>query len=121
MRHPSDRTVKVEKQRLIDTITENRAEHRSQFLEAQQVYRERVIEELDRRLHEVRDGKPISLGFRLPEPVDYTQEYDQALAALDWEVEDHVHLGQDEFNRLVLNHWEWAGMFAANTQAYLAE
>ncbi len=122
MRHsPSERTIEVKKDRLIETVTENRAEHRAQFLDAQDKYRQRVIEELDRRLHEVRDGAPISLGFRLPEPVDYTQEYDEALAGLEWEVGDTVHLPQDEFNRLVLNHWEWAGVFAANTQSYLAE
>jgi hypothetical protein len=117
----SERLIKVEKQRLIDTVTENRAEHRGQFLEAQQVYRERVIEELDKRLREVRNGSPITLGFRLPEPVDYTRYYDEALAGLDWEVEDQVYLSQDEFNRLVLNNWEWKQNFAATSLSYLSD
>ena len=117
----SERLIKTEKQRLIDTITTNRAEHRSQFLEAQQVYRNRVIEELDKRLAAARSGDKINVHISLPTPVDYTEEYDQALAALDWEVEDHVFLSQTEFNRLVLNDWEWRQNFAANSLSYLDE
>lgn len=117
----SERLIKIEKQRLVDTVTTNRAEHRDQFLEAQRVYRERVIEVLDERLAAARAGDKINVHISLPTPVDYTTEYDQALSALDWEVEDHVYLSQTEFNRLVLNDWEWKQNFAATSLSYLAE
>jgi hypothetical protein len=60
------------------------------------------------------------LTFGLPEPVDYTSEYDAALAALEWEVEEKVTLDEESFRRLVLNEWRWAQHFAANTSSYLA-
>lgn len=113
-------TVKVAKADLIATIQENRDAHRDQFLAAQVKYREKVIEELDRRLAMVRDGRQFDLAFRLPEPVDYTSEYDTVLSMLEWEVDDFVELEHHDFERYVLNKWEWARNFAASTQSYLA-
>jgi hypothetical protein len=112
--------ITVKKADLIETITKNREEHREQFLAAQVKYRERVIEELDLRLLEARrPGGRINLGFALPEPVDYTAEYDTALAMLAWEIGDEVELDEQTFGQLVLNRWRWAQHFAANTRSYL--
>ena len=117
----SDRLIKVEKQRLIDTVTANREEHRGQFLAAQEKYRARVIEVLDERLDAARRGDKININISLPVPQDYTDWYDKALAGLEWEVSDYVNLGQEEFNRLVLNDWEWRQAFAGTSLSYLAE
>lgn len=113
-------TITVHKQDLIDTVTKNRDEHRAQFLAAQKKYRAKVIEIFDQRLADARDGKKINLHFALPEPVDYTESYNTVLAMLDWEVGSVVELDRDDFERYVENKWEWARMFAANTQSYLA-
>lgn len=117
----SGMSVKVNKTDLILKVRGNRDTHRAQFEAAQVKYRERVIAELDVRLAQARNGGVINLGFRLPEPVDYTREYDAALAALEWEVEETVTLDDTLFRRLVLNEWEWQREFYANTQSYLAE
>jgi polysaccharide deacetylase 2 family uncharacterized protein YibQ len=114
--------ITVMKAALIETVRANRETHRQMFLDAQVKYRERVIEELDARLLEARrPGGAINLGFRLPEPVDYTAEYDQALAMLEWEVSETVELDQTTFTELVLNQWRWAQHFAASTVTYLGE
>lgn len=113
-------TVTVKKADLIEKMIQNRDDHRDQFLAAQVKYREKVIEELDRRLASVRDGKQFDLAFRLPEPVDYTSEYNTVLSMLNWEVADEVELEHHDFERYVLNKWEWARNFAASTQSYLA-
>ena len=111
--------ITVEKDRLLSTIKENRNAHREQFLAAQEKYRERVIGELDKRLVAARNGGRIDLGFRLPEPVDYTDDYDTAIQMIEWSLGDTVELSHDDFARYVLNDWEWKRMFAANTQSYL--
>lgn len=111
-------TVKVRKADLIATITANRDEHRETFLAAQKKFRERVIEELDRRLEEARRGKHIKLSIDLPEPVDYTEEYQRALDMLEWEISDEVELDQQGFAQLVRNEWSWARMWAANSLTY---
>lgn len=111
--------ITVRKDKLQETIKTNRDSHREQFLAAQDKYREKVIAELDKRLEAARNGGRIDLGFHLPEPVDYTDSYDTAIAMLEWEVSDEIELSDVDFQRYVLNKWEWARVFAANTQSYL--
>jgi hypothetical protein len=112
------KTVRVSKADLIATVTVNRDQHRETFIAAQEKFRERVIEQLDARLAEARQGKHVDLAIRLPEPVDYTDEYQRALDMLDWEIDDEVELDQQTFAQLVRNEWSWARMFASNTEAY---
>ena len=47
------------------------------------------------------------------------EDYDTALAMLEWEVDDTVELDYRSFERLVENKWEWRASFAANTESYV--
>lgn len=121
MRNQQSMTVEVNKERLLTTLRDNRKEHREQFLAAQEVYRTRVIEQLDQRLKAIRDGDPINLYFQLPEPRDYTDDYDTVIEMIEWHEGDKFELEHMDFERFVLNKWQWASEFAASTQAYLVE
>ena len=110
--------VRVHKADLIETLTKNRDEHRETFLAAQEKFRQRVIEQLDQRLQDARDGKQVDLAIRLPEPVDYTDEYQRALDMLEWEIADEVELDQEGFAQLVRNEWSWQRLWAANSLTY---
>ena len=111
-------TVRVRKADLIEKITTNRDEHRETFLKAQERFREHLIEALDQRLQDARDHKQVSLTISLPEPVDYTDEYQRALDMLEWEIGDEVELDQQGFAQLVRNEWSWARHWASNSLAY---
>lgn len=121
MRRGEQFSITVDKAALETMVRKNRAEHRGVFLRAQDRYREKLIELLDERLAAARAGSKVDHYIRIPVPVDYTDQYDAALDALAWEVNDQVVLDQGMFNRLVRNDWEWAGDFAANSASYLAE
>lgn len=112
-------TVTVNKERLLEALRTNKKEHREVFLKAQEGYRAKVIEVLDQRLKDAREGNQIDLMFRLPEPRDYTEEYEQAIQMTEWSVGDEVEISQDDFRRYVLNDWEWKHQFVASTQAYV--
>lgn len=114
-------TVRVAKEKLVATVTENRDAHRETFEQALEAYRLRVLDMLERRIGEIRDGKPISLHFPLPTPEDYTEVYNEALAQLEWTLDEEIELDQGTFAQLVLNKWEWNQRFMANTASYLAE
>ena len=114
-------SVTVSKENLLATMKKNREEHRDVFLRAQEVYRQRVIEELDRRLNDAKNGRPLDLVFRLPVPEDHTDDYDAAIQAVSWHIEDNIELEWDTFQMYVLNRWHWARAFAANTGSYLAQ
>lgn len=112
-------TITVPKERLLETLKKNREEHRGIFEKAQEVYRARMIEELDRALAEARSGGKIARAFALPVPEDHTEEFDTAIEMLTWHEGDTVELPQHEFMNYVQNSWGWARSFHANTEAYL--
>jgi hypothetical protein len=113
--------ITVSKADLIAKLQSNRDAHRSMFLKAQEVYREKMIAELDRALHEARQGDQIRRAFSLPVPEDHTDEFDTAIEMLQWETADEVLLSPSDFMRYIQNRWQWAASFAANTGSYLAE
>jgi hypothetical protein len=113
--------ITVSKAKLLQQLQDNRASHRALFLQAQEVFREKVIQTLDQRLAQARSGGRIELFINLPEPVDYTDEFDRAIAMMEWEESDQITLSEKDFQRYVLNKWEWAAAFAANTQSYLVQ
>lgn len=112
--------IRVNRQDLIEKITASRDEHKSIFDQAQVEYRKKVIEVLDRRLKAARDGGKINTYIQLPEPVDYSARFDEVLEQLRWDTRDEIDLPPIDFNRFVLNQWEWRQEFAANTASYVA-
>lgn len=114
-------TITVSKNQLLDALRLNRDEHITIFDKAVEVYKERVIEELEKSLADARAGRKISRYISLPEPENHTADFDTAIKMLEWEQGDTIELERRDFMRYVENRWEWAASFAGNTQAYLAE
>lgn len=117
------RKVSVDKDRLLETLRANKAEHRSIFERAQRGYRTKVIEVLDARLESARSGGPINTYIGLTEPKDFTAEYDAVIAELEWsgKSESVIDLDQREFRQLVLNQWDWMDQFSATNSVYLSD
>lgn len=113
-------TIRVNKADLLAKLQTNRNEHRSLFLKAQEAYRAKWIEELERRLEEARNHDPINRAFSLPVPEDHTDDFDTAIEMLDWELGDDVELAHHEFLQYVKNEWGWQRSFHANTTSYVA-
>jgi hypothetical protein len=113
-------TIVVEKSDLIERLKQNRDEHRAIFERAQSVYREKVIEELDRALDDAKNGRKILRFLNLPEPEDHTREFDTAIQMLEWDTSGTVELTRRDFARYVQNEWEWRASFSANTESYSA-
>jgi hypothetical protein len=110
--------IKVDKVTLIKTLRKNRKRHRALFLKAQDVYRIRMIEELDRALDEAKNGGVIRRAFSLPVPEDHTAEFDTVIQMLEWDKSKNVLLSHHEFRTYVENEWGWQQSFTANTEAY---
>ncbi len=112
-------TVKVRVVELLKTVKENRDSHRALFLEAQRNYRQQMVKELDVMLGDARAGRKIRRAVSMPEPEDHTPDYDRVIRMLEMSVDDEVELHESDFSRYVLDQWEWARSFAANTMAYV--
>lgn len=115
------RTVRVKKTELLESLRKNRASHRELFLKAQEGFKVKVIEELERRLADARRGIRIKMAVELPEPVDQTNEYDKAIRMMEMEVRDEVELTDDEFSNYVLDQWRWSSQVLGLNSMYTSK
>lgn len=112
------KTVRLHRDEFVTTVQENRDNHRALFEEAVEGFRVRWIEELERRLHDVRRGREIKQYFSLPEPEDHTDDYDRILTMACMSVDDVIELSEDEFAMYVMDQWTWKNNFTRTTTMY---
>ena len=58
------------------------------------------------------------LDFELPKPKDHSEDYKTAINMVEYDVHSNFALKTEEFNKYVLNKWDWAVQFK-NTSQYL--
>lgn len=111
-------TVEVDRDEFIAVVTANRDGHRAVFEEALEGYRNRLIREFERRLHDLRRGRRVDQAVRLPEPEDHTDDYDRVLRMAAMSVNDTLELSEDEFGQYVMDQWHWKQRFTDTTSVY---
>jgi hypothetical protein len=111
--------VKIKKNELLDVVRKNRENHNTLFLRAQEGFRTRVVEELDRRLADARQGVKVNIAINLPEPQDHTEDYDRVIRMLEMSVDDEVVLQSHEFDQYVMDNWQWAKMVRTLNASYV--
>jgi hypothetical protein len=118
-----DNSITANRNELIDKLQTNLAEHQAKVEKAQKNYRQKVMEELERRLADGRNGRPldVSIFASMPVPRSFAREYEQAIEELRWHTEETIELSSRDFKRFVLDNWDWAPQFAASNSAYLVE
>ena len=114
-------TVKVKREELLTKVRANRDAHRELFLKAQEGYRKLVIEELDRMLEDARKGRPIQRSVTLTEPSNHIKDYDRVITMLEMSVDDTITLDAHDFDRYVMDNWDWSRFALATNTAYAAE
>ena len=115
------RDITADKNSLIETIKQNRDEHRAKFLRAQENYRARAIAEMDRHLEQARNGGVIDFFFNLPEPQDHTKDYDNAIEMLSLHKGDEVQLSEADVRVYVRDDWGWKQQFNTTNAIYAVE
>lgn len=110
--------VTVKKGELLEALRENKDKHRSLFEEAQKNFRERIIEELDRRLQDAKAGRSVQLYIDLPEPEDHTKDYERVIRMVEMSQDDTLDITREDFARYVMDDWEWRRAWVANTLSY---
>lgn len=113
-------TVEVVREDVIAKLKENREQHKATFEEANGNYRQLVVDKMRERADEIAGGGKIDVYFKLPEPEDHTEDYDEAISMLEWDKRDKIELFPMEFKMYVLDKWRWEQSFAANTMSYSA-
>jgi hypothetical protein len=112
-------SVKVKRDELLKKLKANRQTHTDTFERAVKVFRERMIEELDRMLKDARGGNAVSGFVSLPRPENHTDDYDRVIAMLEMSVDEVIELPNREFGMYVMDKWGWAESFLSNTTSYV--
>ena len=112
--------VFVKKPELLEVLRTNRAKHEEEYKEAHKNYLEEVYTTLKRSLENL-DGKEdpeLSKLTMLIRPKNYLQEYDRAIKMIEMTTQDEITLTEDDFDKLVLDNWQWKDNFTAMNSFY---
>ncbi len=112
--------VTVKKEELLEALKANRDSHRSEFLKAQAGWKAIILEELERRLADARNGLKVMASFHYPEPEDHTKDYNRVIRMVEMEVENKITMGEREFSQFVMDDWDWKAHWTASNMAYVS-
>lgn len=113
-------TIRVRKEKIIESLTTHRAQHELILQEAIAGYRKHVIKELKKRLAAARKGEKIDRYINFEEPVNRLADYDTAIGMLELSVDDFVNLTEREYRSYVKDEWDWKLQFFIGNSAYSA-
>lgn len=77
------RTFKVKVSEVLESLKKGRKEHKEIVVEAQEAFRKRHIEELERMLQDARDGVRRDMHVSLEVPTSHLNAYDNAITILE--------------------------------------
>ncbi len=107
MRHHGTRTIKVNKDKLIEQIRKNKENHIVEYDKAVVAYKEEALRQLNEQIKKVEEGSLIA-SLNLVTPINNAENYDKIIEMFEWEVDDVVSLEQQEFNEFVQDETEFA-------------
>lgn len=113
------RTVKIDKDQLVDILEENRKTHQKTYKDAYQKYRELLIKALEDKLKDAKDGKKVEHHISLQSPTSYVDSYDTVLRMLHMSVDDIIELSHEDFEKYVEDKWDWTFNFTTVNSAYV--
>ena len=115
------RSVKLDKNELLDIVRVNKEKHISDFAESVEDYKLAVlvIAKENLKLAKTGDENEFKKFSHFPgAPKSYESDYSRAIRMLELSVEDTIELEDDVFNQLVLDEWSWKSGFVASNMVY---
>lgn len=109
------KTVKVKKIDLLITISRNLNEHRDEVEKLNIIYREKMMAAYKEAINNLLLGGDLQRHFDgpagLPQPEDHCKEYAAAILMIEWSTEETIELEKNDFQKYILNNWEWTRSF----------
>jgi len=112
------KSVVVNKAEALAILRKNRAEHHDIFLEAVEGYKKEAVRLLEDHIKAIKEGKVRIVQVFLPQPVDYTKDYDRAIKMLEMSVNTNVELDDKSFQQYIMDDWSWKDQFIAANSTY---
>lgn len=99
--NPDARTIKVDKQKLIDKIKENKANHIKEYEAAVIAFKAEAAKKIKELSDSLEKGSFDKLKLSMTVPENRSAEYDKLVTQFEWEIEKEVELSQGEFNEYI--------------------
>lgn len=110
--------IKVEKTKLLQTLKQNLDKHLSEYHTALAAYRKAYIENLQKKISDVEAGGKPDHQISLAVPVSYEGDYDTAITALEYSVDQYIELTLEEIDNYLRDEWTWKRSFTASNLSY---
>lgn len=115
-----DMTINVNKNELINILTENKNKHIKNRKEAIKNWQLECKERLTKQLTELSETGNIKvLSVLQHPPEDMSSNYQSAIDMLTWHTQDSVTLDQEQFAAFVQDKWEWSSHWTLSNSKYL--
>lgn len=112
-------TIRINRDKLLTTLQENRDKHRAEFETALAVWTEEAAGALRKAADNAAKGDVnVNPLADLPKPQNYLKSYNDAITRLEYEVRDEIELDDREFSAWVQDDWNWRGQFVGTTSLY---
>ncbi len=110
--------VTIKKSALLETIIKNRAQHKSEFDEAQIGFREAALRAMTENAELCIAGGEIKLNIALTVPVQHIKDYDRVIRMLEMSTADEITISEAQFTQYVMDDWDWKAKFVGSTMMY---
>jgi DNA polymerase III delta prime subunit len=116
-----ERSVSVDRVKLIAKLKENLEIHLKDYAEAKTGYRIKLKQDLENALANF-DGSShnelTKISVQNVPPRSYEKEYEEAIQMLEWSEDDKITLDNTLFKQYVQNEWTWTGQFDVMATTY---
>jgi hypothetical protein len=123
--------VKIDRQKLLETLKKNRAQHRDLYEEATEGYKRKLVDALREFADEIEEQdsdrppdvtKKFGFGSKWARPTQHLAEYDRAIRMLEMGTgDDIVTLTVHDFAKFVDDDWEFKNRWLGHTSNYSAK
>lgn len=100
MFNQGNRTITVQKAKLITQIKENKKNHIEMYEKAVVAYKKEAIEQLATQMKRVEEGE-LNANLELVTPLNNADNYDSIVQMFEWDIRTEVDLTQNEFKEYV--------------------
>lgn len=122
MMHGREKTVTVNRLKLIEKLKENLEAHKKDYVEAVVGYRLKLISDTERMLSvlkNINDEGALTLNpVKFNPPQSYESQYVDSIEMLEWSVQENIELDHATFKAYVQNQWTWSSGFDTTAMLY---
>ncbi len=111
-------TTEIPRVKLLEILKKNLDEHKKIYEESVEGWKKETRAGLDKVLGQLDRGEMPEYYQFVRRPENYSKTYESAISMLEMGMAENIILQPDDFERLVLDKWEWQNQFLASNASY---